>query len=121
MGISKMDSSKTGSSVGGTGKTGSSSQISPVVLNSHQSLGVSMDVKSTATAIEQCVQRELRQYFDMLDGEEPANLYRMVVRQAEHAVISMVMDECRGNQTRASECLGISRGNLRSKLASMEK
>ncbi|MFK7995658.1 MAG: helix-turn-helix domain-containing protein [Granulosicoccus sp.] len=73
------------------------------------------------TAIEKCVQNELRRYFDMLDGEEPANLYRMVMRQAECALISMVMEECRGNQTRASEWLGISRGNLRTKLASMDK
>lgn len=79
------------------------------------------DAQCPATAIERCVQSELRRYFDMLDGEEPANLYRMVVRQAEHAVINMVMDECRGNQTRASEWLGISRGNLRTKLASMDK
>ncbi len=79
------------------------------------------DTEGRVTAIEQCVQNELRRYFEMLDGEEPANLYRMVIRQTEHAMISMVMDECRGNQTRASEWLGISRGNLRAKLASMEK
>lgn len=78
------------------------------------------DARPTATAIEQCVQGELRRYFDMLDREEPANLYRMVVRQAENAVINMVMDECSGNQTRASEWLGISRGNLRTKLANMD-
>ncbi|MFK7862353.1 MAG: helix-turn-helix domain-containing protein [Granulosicoccus sp.] len=79
------------------------------------------DAKARHTAIEQCVQNELRRYFDMLDGEEPANLYRMVIKQAESALVSMVMEECRGNQTRASEWLGISRGNLRTKLASMEK
>lgn len=77
--------------------------------------------QSKPTAIEQCVQNELRRYFDMLDGEEPANLYRMVIRQAECALVNMVMEECRGNQTRASEWLGISRGNLRTKLASMDK
>ena len=73
-----------------------------------------------ATAIEQCVQHELRRYFDMLDGEEPSNLYRMVINQVEHALVGMVMQECRGNQTRASEWLGISRGNLRTKLSNMD-
>ena len=77
------------------------------------------EVEPRTTVIEQCVQNELRRYFEMLDGEEPANLYRLVVRQAENAVINMVMEECRGNQTRASEWLGISRGNLRTKLANM--
>lgn len=76
--------------------------------------------QSRATAIEQCVQHELRRYFDMLDGEEPSNLYRMVVKQVEHALIDTVMQECRGNQTRASEWLGISRGNLRTKLSNMD-
>jgi len=86
-----------------------------------QPSGNACDRQGQRTAIEQCVQNELRRYFDMLDGEEPANLYRMVVRQAECALVSMVMEECRGNQTRASEWLGISRGNLRTKLASMDK
>lgn len=81
----------------------------------------SIGLNSRATAIEQCVQAELRRYFDMLDGEDPSNLYRMVIRQAEQAVIDMVMTECRGNQTRAAEWLGISRGNLRTKLANMNK
>jgi len=77
-------------------------------------------VQPDKTPIERCVQNELRQYFDILDGEEPTQLYRMVLKQAEHALISMVMEECRGNQTKASEWLGISRGNLRSKLACMK-
>jgi Fis family transcriptional regulator len=76
---------------------------------------------SRTTEIEKCVQQELQRYFDLLDGENPANLYRMVIKQAENAVIDMVMLECRGNQTRASEWLGISRGNLRTKLANREK
>lgn len=80
-----------------------------------------LDVPLTRTAIEECVQAEVRRYLDMLDGEEPSNLYRMVIRQTESAVINLVMNECRGNRTRASEWLGISRGNLRSKLASMEE
>jgi len=75
---------------------------------------------SREKVIQQCVQQELRRYFDMLDGEEPSNLYRMVVKQVEHALIDIVMQECRGNQTRASEWLGISRGNLRTKLSNMD-
>ena len=72
------------------------------------------------TAISCCVQDELVRYFDMLDGEKPSGLYRMVIRQAEHALLSAVMRECGGNQSRAAEWLGISRGNLRNKLADMD-
>jgi len=75
--------------------------------------------KSTDTAISHCVQNELRRYFDMLDGEEPTNVYHLVMRQAEHALIKSVMEECGGNQSKATKWLGISRGNLRNKLADM--
>lgn len=71
------------------------------------------------TAIACCVKEELVRYFDMLDGEPPSGLYRLVIRQAEHALLRMVMQECNGNQSRAAEWLGISRGNLRAKLAEM--
>ena len=92
---------------------------SPVSPSPVSSAGCA-DTTSRITAIEQCVEHELSRYFDMLDGEEPAHLYRMVMKQAENAVIRKVMTECRGNQTRASLWLGISRGNLRTKLANME-
>lgn len=77
-------------------------------------------VKPTNTAIGCCIQDELRRYFDLLDGQEPTNLYHMVIRQAEHALIEAVMQECGGNQSKATKWLGISRGNLRNKLADME-
>jgi len=72
------------------------------------------------TAIAKCVQHELRRYFNLLDGEEPSNVYHLVMRQAEHALIESVMQECGGNQSKATKWLGISRGNLRNKLADME-
>lgn len=76
-------------------------------------------LKLNKTAITTCVQQELRRYFDMLDGEEPANVYHLVMRQAEFALIDSVMQECGGNQSKATKWLGISRGNLRNKLAEM--
>lgn len=71
------------------------------------------------TVIANCVQEELRRYFDLLDGEEPNNVYHLVMRQAERALIESVMHECGGNQSKATKWLGISRGNLRNKLADM--
>lgn len=75
--------------------------------------------KTPNTAIANCIQHELRRYFDLLDGEEPSNVYHLVMRQAEHALIESVMQECGGNQSKATKWLGISRGNLRNKLADM--
>ncbi len=71
------------------------------------------------TAITHCVHEELSRYYDMLDGEEPANVYQLVIRQAEHALIESVMSKCGGNQSKATKWLGISRGTLRNKLAEM--
>lgn len=69
------------------------------------------------TALQRCVNGELDRYFEMLDGEVPHDLHRMVMRQVESALIDYVLTECRGNQSKASQWLGISRGTLRGKLA----
>lgn len=73
------------------------------------------------TALQRCVNSELERYFEMLDGETPHDLHRMVMRQVESALIDYVLDECRGNQSKAAQWLGISRGTLRGKLADSKK
>jgi len=68
------------------------------------------------TSIKQCIEAEMARYFELLDGQPPNDLYRMVMSQVETTVIQYVMDECGNNQSRAAEYLGISRGTLRNKL-----
>jgi len=102
---SKRTISRRNSGTGVHGKAG----IAPAPL----------PTRPSNTAIAKCVQHELRRYFDLLDGEEPSNVYHLVMRQAEHALIESVMQECGGNQSKATKWLGISRGNLRNKLADM--
>lgn len=74
-------------------------------------------IRNQSTAIEHCIQKELQRYFALLEGQPPADLYRLVMRQAEGALIRSVLAECKGNQSRAASWLGISRGTLRGKLA----
>ena len=62
------------------------------------------------------VKHALLQYFDELEGEEPGNLYDMVIRQVEAPLLEIVMEQVGGNQTRAAACLGLNRGTLRKKL-----
>jgi len=69
------------------------------------------------TPLQRCVNSELDRYFEMLDGEVPRDLHRMVMRQVESALIEYVLSECRGNQSKAAQWLGISRGTLRGKIA----
>lgn len=50
-------------------------------------------------------------------GQEPiTNLHALLLKQVEPALFETVMKHCRYNQHRASQLLGISRGNFRTKL-----
>jgi len=71
---------------------------------------------SGGSAVEHCIVSELEKYFQALGSERPTGVHRMVMHQAERAVIQYVMDQSEGNQSLASEVLGISRGTLRRKL-----
>ena len=63
-----------------------------------------------------CVRRSLNRYFRDLDGEEPSDIYDMVVKAVEKPLLAFIMDRAEGNQSRAAELLGINRNTLRKKL-----
>jgi len=67
-------------------------------------------------AIAEVVEKSLNEYFHHLDGEEPDDIYRMVIDNVEKALLANVMQRTDGNQTQAAEMLGINRTTLRSKL-----
>lgn len=58
----------------------------------------------------------LRRYFSDLDGTPPTDLYAMVINEVEKPLLRAVLEYTRGNQSRASEILGINRSTLRKKL-----
>ena len=58
----------------------------------------------------------LGNYFADLDGQQPGNLYDMMIGEVEQALFAAVMDHTRGNQSKAAEMLGINRSTLRKKL-----
>lgn len=66
--------------------------------------------------LDSCLERALGGYFEDLDGQQPTDLYRRVLDQVEPPLLDKVMVHTRGNQSRAAEILGISRGTLRTKL-----
>ena len=62
------------------------------------------------------VTKSMRKYFNELDGEKASNIYSMVLKEVEQPMLESVMRECKGNQTLASQILGLNRGTLRTKL-----
>ena len=72
--------------------------------------------QKTKDPLCQCVRRSLRRYFKDMNGEEPSNLYHMVITEIEKPLLEVVMEKSDSNQTRASKVLGINRNTLRKKL-----
>ncbi len=66
--------------------------------------------------IRQCVFEVLEAFFDDMGDHTPDNVYQMVLKEVERPMLEVVLRRTRGNQTRASEILGINRGTLRKKL-----
>ena len=62
------------------------------------------------------VSKSMHKYFKQLDGENPTDIYNMVIKEVELPLLKIVMQQCHDNQSKASKILGINRGTLRSKL-----
>ncbi|MCW8917861.1 MAG: DNA-binding transcriptional regulator Fis [Gammaproteobacteria bacterium] len=63
-----------------------------------------------------CVRKALDNYFNDLGDHPAGELYQLILSEMEQPLLEKVMQEARGNQTRAAEILGINRGTLRKKL-----
>ena len=64
------------------------------------------------------VAKSMQKYFKELDGTKTTDLYRLVLKEFDQPLLDTVMKECKGNQTVASQILGLNRGTLRTKLKS---
>ncbi len=62
------------------------------------------------------VTKSLRDYFANLEGASVSDLYNLVLSEVEAPLLESVMNFVKGNQTKASEMLGLNRGTLRKKL-----
>jgi len=66
--------------------------------------------------IAYCVRTAINQYLEQLDGEEPRNVYAMVMERIEHTLLDCMMGHSQQNQSKTAARLGISRATLRKKL-----
>ena len=72
---------------------------------------------SKSSGLSASVERHLRDYFAAHERGLPASgLYERVLREIERPLLSVALDECRGNQLRAAELLGLNRNTLRKKI-----
>lgn len=62
------------------------------------------------------VEQTVRQYFVELEGEDPHNLYELVLQEVEKPLLAVVLENTRGNQSKTAQILGLNRGTLRKKM-----
>jgi Fis family transcriptional regulator, factor for inversion stimulation protein len=77
--------------------------MKPIKLNGTHAIGAAVD-------------HSLEEYFNVLDGEPASNLHEMVVSSVEKSLLANIIARTNGNQSQASEMLGITRSTLRTKL-----
>jgi Fis family transcriptional regulator len=75
-----------------------------------------LQVQSRNRLLKDFTEDALRSYFKNLNGHKPAEIYKLVMGEVEPPLLRSVMDYSQGNQTLASEILGINRATLRKKL-----
>ena len=69
-----------------------------------------------ARPLAQHVRRSLENYFRELNGQVPSELYDLVLTEIEQPMLEVVMDQTRGNISKAAQYLGLNRATLRKKL-----
>lgn len=71
---------------------------------------------ATQAPLRDCVSMAVRRFLSKLDGQDPQDLYAIVLREVEAPLFAEVLSHCEGNQSRAAQALGINRATLRKKL-----
>mgnify|MGYP002738237400 CR=1 FL=1 len=66
--------------------------------------------------LREAVKEAIDEISKKLDGKYPSNLYRLVINEVERPLFEKVLDYTDGNQSKASEILGITRSTLKKRL-----
>jgi two-component system nitrogen regulation response regulator GlnG len=75
------------------------------------------EVLDDKAGLSASVERHLKAYFAAHErGLPAAGLYSRVLQEIERPLLSIALAECRGNQLRAAELLGLNRNTLRKKI-----
>lgn len=85
-------------------------------VTENQNFSQALTNQGEARTLRHSVEQALKSYFAHLEGAEVTGVYDMVLSEVEAPLLETVMSHVKGNQTRASELLGLNRGTLRKKL-----
>ena len=86
------------------------------VINLHNVENELAGAGSYKAGLSSTIHSALTQYLNDLDGENPGNIYDLVIQQVEAPLLEIIMSHVDGNQSKAAEYLGLNRGTLRKKL-----
>ena len=95
---------------------GSSPIGSSVENNNSSEVSIQNNISPQTFTLRESVEVAMANYFSQLEDEQPVDLYNLVLAEVEAPLMESVMKFTRGNQTKASEVLGLNRGTLRKKL-----
>jgi Fis family transcriptional regulator len=73
-------------------------------------------VAVNGSCLSDSVRQAMERYFADLDGHDPGDLYQLVLAQVERPLFEIVLENTRGNVSRAAQLLGLNRATLRSRL-----
>ena len=74
------------------------------------------DLTQTPRPLRDSAQDAIRHFLMEIDDQPYTDLYDMVIAQVEEPLLAEIMRHTSGNQSKASEMLGLNRGTLRKKL-----
>jgi Fis family transcriptional regulator len=92
---------------------------SAISKNNPQS-GQSSQTRQMNGSLKDSTTIALQQYFNMLNGHTPCDLYKLVIGEVELPLMETVMEHAKQNQTQAATMLGINRSTLRKKLKAFD-
>ena len=73
-------------------------------------------IENQQKPLRESAEQAFEAYFAQLDGQDPVNLYELVLEEIEVPLIKAILKYNHNNQSKAAIQLGLSRGTFRKKL-----